>query len=186
MMTKRYVAEIKPVNEEVINASVRGHAELVEEDDILKVTIDATGTPPNMMHWSHFHGFIDGTKGRVPTKEDDINGDGFIDLPELYKVAGQTMVPFDNAPHEMHIPHDNYPHSDADGNWHYEFEVPIAELKKKFKEKFGSEDLKLDTRTVLIHGVPESIELPDTVEGTVQGYGPHTTLPIGVGEIERA
>lgn len=96
------------------------------------------------------------------------------------------MVPFDNAPHEMHIPHDDYPHSDEDGNWRYEFEVPIAKLKANFKEKFGSEDLQLETRTVLIHGVPETIELPDTVEGTVKGYGPHTTLPIGVGEIEIA
>lgn len=185
-MVKRYVAEIKPVNEELIGMSVSGRAELIEDGDVLRVKIEASGTPPNMMHWSHFHGFTDGTKGRVPTKEDDTNGDGIIDLPELYAVAGQTMVPFDNAPHEMHIPHDNYPHSDEDGNWRYEFEVPIAKLKANFKEKFGSEDLQLETRTVLIHGVPETIELPDTVEGTVKGYGPHTTLPIGVGEIEIA
>lgn len=185
-MVKRYVAEIKPVNEDVIGTTVFGKAELVEEGDTLRIKIEATGTPPNMMHWSHFHGFTDGTKGRVPTKEADTNGDGIIDLPELYAVAGQTMVPFDDAPHEMHIPHDNYPHSDENGNWHYEFEVPIGKLKAKFKEKFGSEDLQLETRTVLIHGVPETIELPDTVQGTVQGYGPHTTLPIGVGEIEKA
>lgn len=183
-MIKRYVAEIKPVNADVINSSVTGTAELIEEGDTLKISIQATGTPPNMMHWSHFHGFTDGKKGRVPTMADDTNGDGIIDLPELYAVAGQTMVPFDDAPHDMHIPHDNYPSSDENGNWTYEFEVPIGKLKAKFKEKFGSEDLQLETRTVLIHGVPETIDLPDTVLGTVKGYGPHTTLPIGVGEIE--
>lgn len=185
-MVKRYTAEIKPLNEDVIGSTVFGEAELVENGDTLRIKIEATGTPPNMMHWSHFHGFTDGTKGCVPTKEADTNSDGIIDLPELYAVARQTMVPFDDAPHEMHIPHDNYPHSDESGNWHYEFEVPIAKLKAKFKEKFGSEDLQLDTRTVLIHGVPETVELPDTVQGTVKGYGPHTTLPIGVGEIEKA
>lgn len=185
MMSTRYAADIKPVNEGVIGTSVYGKAELIEEGDTLKITIETTGTPPNMMHWSHFHGFPDGKKGRIPTKAADTNGDGVIDLPELYEVAGQTMVPFDNAPQDINIPHDNYPHSDEDGNFKYEFEVPLAPLKKKFMEKFGSEDLQLDTRTVLIHGAPESIELPDTVKGTVKGYGPHTTLPIGVGEIEK-
>jgi hypothetical protein len=185
-MSQRYVAEIQPINESVVGSAVQGKAELIEDDDMLKVKIEATGTPPNMMHWSHFHGFTDNKKGRVPTKDDDTNGDGIIDLPELYAVAGQTMVPFDDAPQDMHIPHDNYPHADEDGNWNYEFEVPITELKKNFKEKFGSDDLQLDKRTVLIHGVPESVNLPGTVEGTVKEYGPHTTLPIGVGEIEKA
>ena len=184
-MTTRYTAEIKPLNEEVIGTSVSGKAELIEDSNTLKIKIEATGTPPNMMHWSHFHGFPDGTKGRVPTKEADKNGDGVIDLPELYAVAGQTMVPFDNAPQDINIPHDNYPHSDENGNWKYEMEVPIGDLKATFKEKFGSEDLQLETRTVLIHGVPKSIKLPDTVVGTVKEYGPHTTLPIGVGEIEK-
>lgn len=183
-MIKKYVSEIKPVNADYIGTSTAGKAELIEDGDVLKINIEATGTPPNMMHWSHFHGFTDGSKGRVPTKDDDTNGDGVIDLPELYAVAGQTMVPFDDAPHNMHIPHDNYPHADEDGNWRYSFEAPIKELKEKFKEKFGSKDLQLEKRTVLIHGVPETLDLPDTAEGTVKGYGPHTTLPIGVGEIE--
>ncbi len=183
-MAKRYRAKIKSVNEDVIGTSVSGKAEFVEENDTLKIKIEATGTPPDMMHWSHFHGFPDGKKGRIPGKDADTNGDGVIDLPELYAVAGQTMVPFDDAPHDMHIPHDDYPHADSKGNWTYEAEVPLADLRKKFKEKFGTEDLQLDKRTVLIHGVPETVALPDTVEGTVQDYGPHTTLPIGVGEIE--
>jgi len=185
-MANRYVADIKPVNAEAIGTSVTGKAELVEENDTLKIKIEAKGTPPNMLHWSHFHGFLDGKKGRVPEKEADLNGDGFIDLPEVYKVAGQTMVPFDNAPQDINVPHDNYPHSDENGNWNYEFEVPITPLRAKFKEKFGSEDLQLDSRTVIIHGVPDSLDLPDTVEGSVKEYGPHTTLPIGVGEIEKA
>ena len=34
-MIKRYVAEIKPVNADVINSSVTGTAELIEEGDTL-------------------------------------------------------------------------------------------------------------------------------------------------------
>lgn len=70
-MVRRYRAEIKPVNADVIGTSVSGTAELVEDGDLLRIKIEATGTPPNMMHWSHFHGFTDERKGRVPTKEDD-------------------------------------------------------------------------------------------------------------------
>ncbi len=184
-MSTKYVAEIKPVNAKLIGSEVRGHAEIVVDGDTVSVKIEATGTPPNMMHWSHFHGFTDGRKGRVPTEEADTNGDGIIDLPELYAVSGSTMVPFDNAPHDMHIPHDNYPHSDAEGNWNYEFEFPLGKLEENFEAKFETRDLALDKRTVLIHGIPESIELPDTVLGTVKEYGPHTTVPIGVGELER-
>lgn len=53
-MVKRYTAEIKPVNEDVIGSTVFGEAELVEDGDTLRIKIKATGTPPNMMHWSHF------------------------------------------------------------------------------------------------------------------------------------
>lgn len=38
----------------------------------------------------------------------DVNHDGFIDLPETEAVPGTTMVPFDDAPQEMNIPHDGY------------------------------------------------------------------------------
>ncbi|MBG9983227.1 hypothetical protein HZY86_09165 [Aerococcaceae bacterium DSM 111020] len=183
-MDRKYRAEIQPVNAEIIGTEVTGYAELIEQEELLIIKIEAQGTPPNMMHWSHFHGFTDDRKGKVPTIADDTNGDGIIDLPELYAVAGQTMVPFDDAPHNMCIPHDNYPHSDAEGNWSYSYEVPLKDLRAKFKEKFGTDDLQLNKRTVLIHGVPDTINLPDTVQGTVKEYGPHTTLPIGVGEIE--
>lgn len=45
----------------------------------------------------------DGREGRIPSKEADTNKDGIIDLPEFYAVAGQTMVPFDDAPQDINI-----------------------------------------------------------------------------------
>lgn len=42
-MVKRYVAEIKPVNVDVIGTSVSGKAELVEDGDALRIKIEATG-----------------------------------------------------------------------------------------------------------------------------------------------
>ena len=68
----------------------------------------------------------------------------------------------------------------------YDKLVDLKELQKAFKAAFGSEDLQLDKRVVYIHGVPDSLELPDTVKGTVMNYDAHVTLPIAVGKIVRA
>ena len=61
--------------------------------------------PANIEHWEHFHRFSDGKQAHVPTLMQDVNHDGFIDLPETEAVSG---VPFDDAPQEMNIPHDGY------------------------------------------------------------------------------
>lgn len=86
--------------------------------------------------------------------------DGYIDLIETEPVSGTTMVPFDD--------------------------VPLDKLQSKFKEAFGSEDLQLDKRVVYVHGIPDSLALPDTVVGEVMCYGANTTLPIAAGKIEAA
>lgn len=56
-MAKRYTAEIKPVNADVIGSSVSGQAEFIEENETLKIKIEATGTPPNMMPLESFSWF---------------------------------------------------------------------------------------------------------------------------------
>lgn len=48
-MIQRYTAEIQPVNADVIGTEVSGKAELIEEEDTLKIKIEAAGTPPSML-----------------------------------------------------------------------------------------------------------------------------------------
>ncbi len=114
----------------------------------------------------------------------DVNHDGFVDLPETEPVSGTTMVPFDNAPHHMDVPNDNYPVADAQGHFAYEIDVPLGDLQAKFKEVFGTDDLELDKRVIYIHGVPQDLTLPASVAGEVGMYDAHVTLPIAVGKIE--
>lgn len=118
--------------------------------------------------------------------DNDLNGDGFVDLPETEPVSGTTMVPFNADPETINIPTDSYPHADEYGHYLYEADVPLNELKKHFKEIFNTTDLALDKRVVYIHGVPNSLSLPDTVQGSVLNYGPHVTLPIAVGKIKKS
>ena len=115
----------------------------------------------------------------------DVNHDGYIDLPETEPFSGTTMVPLDNAPHEMNIPHDGYPVADENGHYEYEIDVPLKELQASFKKAFNTANLELDKRVVYVHGIPETMPLPDTVAGSVMSYDPHTTLPIAAGKIRK-
>ena len=185
-MTQKYIAEIVPLNATKIGTAAHGTAEFTETADSLDIKIEMFDTPANTEHWEHFHGFPGGQDAAIATEAQDVNGDGFVDLPETEAVSGTTMVPFDGAPHEMNIPNDNYPVSDANGHFAYEKHVPLDALKAQFKQVFGTDDLELDKRVVYIHGVEDSLNLPDTVAGAVGHYDQHVTLPIAVGKIKKA
>ncbi|MBP5838215.1 hypothetical protein J8138_01995 [Lactiplantibacillus plantarum] len=183
-MTKKYVANIVTLNAEGIGTAPHGTATFTETGNQLHVTIEMFDTPANTQHWEHFHGFPDGKAAQIATMAQDVNHDGFVDLPETEPVSGTTMVPFDNAPHHMDVPNDNYPVADAQGHFAYEIDVPLGDLQAKFKEVFGTDDLELDKRVIYIHGVPQDLALPASVAGEVGMYDAHVTLPIAVGKIE--
>ncbi|AUI71084.1 hypothetical protein COSHB9_23960 [Companilactobacillus alimentarius] len=185
-MTNKYIANIQPLNDEFIGTKAHGQATFTESDDKLHIEIEMFDTPKNTQHWEHFHGFPEGKDAQIATMAQDKNKDGLVDLPETEIVSGTTMVPFDNAPQHMDVPNDNYPVSDANGHFKYEMDVPLKELQNKFKEVFGTDDLELDKRVIYVHGVPDSLELPNSVAGAVGNYDAHTTLPIATGKIEKA
>lgn len=184
-MPKEYYAEIVPLNAEIIGTKAHGKANFIQEESTLEISIEMFDTPANTQHWEHFHGFPDGRDAVIATMDQDDNQDGFVGLIETESVSGTTMVPFDNAPHHMHIPNDNYPISDDKGYFSYHISVPLHELQEKFKEVFGSDDLELDKRVIYIHGVPKNFNLPDTLQGEVGEYDTHVTLPIAVGKIKK-
>lgn len=185
-MTQKYVAKIVPLNADGIGTSAHGEATFTQDADQLAIHIEMFDTPANTQHWEHFHGFPEGQDAQIATMAQDANHDGFVDLPETEAVSGTTMVPFDSAPQAMNIPNDTYPVSDAQGHFAYDITVPLAALQAKFKEAFGTDDLELDKRVIYIHGVPQSLTLPDTVAGEVGTYDAHVTLPIATGKIEKA
>ncbi|ANZ60502.1 hypothetical protein AYR62_12475 [Secundilactobacillus paracollinoides] len=183
-MTTHYEAQLVPLNAEKIGSAAYGHASFDIDGDTLTIKIDMHGTPANTEHWEHFHGFPDGKQALIATAAQDANGDGFVDLPETEPVSGTTMVPFDDAPEKMDIPHDRYPVADANGDFSYEQKVPLSELSKNFKSSFNDEELQLDKRVIYIHGTDPELTIPDTVQGMVGHFDQHVTLPIATGQIE--
>lgn len=180
---RKYEAEITPLNENKIGTSAHGKAVFELDEEKLRISIEMEGVPANMMHWEHFHGFADGKDAQPATMAQDTNHDGYVDLVETEPVSGTTMVPFDAEPQELNIPNDNYPVANDKGNFSYFKEVGIKELVRNFKKAFNDADLELDKRVIYIHGVPEDLELPESVQGMAGHYDQHVTLPIAVGKI---
>ncbi|MEC5293752.1 hypothetical protein VSX64_24610 [Aurantimonas sp. C2-6-R+9] len=181
-----YAVELSPLNAEAAGTEARGTGTLTVSGDTLTVRVDAKGTSPNIMHLQHFHVFTEGDAASAcPTADSDTNGDGIIDLIETEPGAGITMVPFHADPPSMEIVADSYPVADAQGTYAYEQSVSLSSLKSAFAEKFPGQQLDLEQRVLFLHGVPEGIELPETVQ-SLGDVPAQTTLPIACGEIRQS
>ena len=179
-----YVARLLPLNSSVTGSKAAGDVTFAVTGDTLRITTDASGLPPGITHWQHFHGFKDGREAACPTDAADANGDGIIDLIETEPGAGTTMVPFNDDPVARDIPNETYPSSTATGTLHYEKAVSLGALEAAFGKAFEGQELDLDTRVVFIHGVPSETALA----ASVASLGPipaQVTLPIACGEIKR-
>ena len=179
-----YTARLQPLNQHITGTEASGEVTFAVTGDRLTITTDARGLPPGMTHWQHFHGFTDGRDAACPSAAADQSGDGIIDLIETEPVSGTTMVPFNEDPVAMDIPHDSYPTSTASGAMHYERTVSLGALQAAFDKAFEGRALDLDRRVVYLHGVPSGTALAPSVAS----LGPipaHVTLPIACGEIRR-
>ncbi|MFW6330130.1 MAG: hypothetical protein ACOC3J_00255 [Gemmatimonadota bacterium] len=177
-----FIAQLSPLNSDLLDDSPAGTATLEVTGDSLVITVLAEGLPPNMMHLQHFHGFEDGAAARCPTSEADENGDGVVDVTETAPLAGTTMVPFHDEPTNLEIDAQTYPRADSEGAYSYRQAVALEALEAAFEDRFGG-GLALQDRVVFIHGVPEGTALPETVQ-TKAGLPAHVTLPIACGELE--
>ena len=180
----QYTATLRPLNAKIAHARTHGVAQFTEHDGKLTIDIKVRGAPADMVHWQHFHGFIDGKAAHCPTMADDANHDGIVDLIETGKTAGTTMVPFSAEPATMDVAHGTYPKADAKGDYAYEAKVSLKALDAAFDKAFPGQKLDLDKRVVFIHGVAADAKLPATVAslGTIPAQ---VTLPIACGQIER-
>lgn len=180
-----YTAKLQPMNSTLTGLQTSGQAKFEINGDELAITINVSDAPADTVHWQHFHG-LEGTAVATCAEADaDKNGDGIIDLIETEPASGTTMVPFDTKPAAMDVAHGEYPKASADGTYAYHSMVSLKELTAAFSNAFNGQDLNLDKRVVLIHGVPDDTELP----ATVQSLGPipaQVTVPIACGQIKRS
>jgi hypothetical protein len=165
----------------VNNSGANGVAFLTldEEDHTLTVEAAALGLEPNQEHPFHIHGFADDRPSELPTIDQDIDLDGFVEVPEGGPVFGPIL---------LHLTQDDpavYPVANAEGviefSETYTFDVNDPEQTADFSELVA----RLEGRGIQFHG----LELPDGAgDGTdheVNGTGGYiTALPVANGIIE--
>jgi hypothetical protein len=180
----KYVARLSALNTTVTGRAATGMATFAITGDSLTIVVEASGLPKDIGHWQHLHGFTDARQASCPTLAADANGDGIVDLIETEPMAGTTMVPLNDDPVAMDIPHDTYPKASATGTLHYRKTVPLSALQVAFGKAFDGQKLDLDRRVVFVHGIPAAGKL----QASVASLGPipaQVTLPIACGRITR-
>jgi hypothetical protein len=174
-----------------LNASVAGNtsgtAEFRLDGDSFKAKLRVNGAPV-ALHAQHIH-----AAAACPTIDADTNKDGFIDVVEGLPAYGPILVPLDGDLSSQDAGGTEFP---SGRSYEYEEETSYAAMLADLKlpdpntedavTKLGaSELLELEGRHVIIHGVVESADLPETV-ATIADLPRYVTLPIACGKIEKA
>lgn len=141
-----YKAILRPLNIQLSGFIPTGVAEIkiVDEQVEVKTLLDDDARVP---HMQSIH-----IGKRCPNASDDKNKDGIIDMQEAIKASGNILVPLDSNLNSVDEGKGIYP---MGGGFTYQETTSL--------EKFG-DDLKLNGRVVLIHGVAETTSLPARVK----------------------
>jgi hypothetical protein len=154
---------------------VTGTANIAVDDDQVTIEVQAAGLEPGSAHLMHIH-----LSDTCPDMTADTNDDGFVDIEEATAVHGGALVMLDSDPSSA----DDGSSVEADdaGNIDYMQTVAIDDLTAELPD---GEDLDLASRTIEIHGVDDSIELPDSV-ATSGDASANETLPVACGALQAA
>jgi hypothetical protein len=132
------------------------------------------------------------TGSACPDNTSDTNGDGVIDVVEAINVTGAALVPLDRDLSSQSAggffpdgANYNYDESVSYSLMLSDLKLPDSDDSDIFVKLGADEDLNLEGRTVLVHGIPDSQELPQTVSGAAD-LSAQATLPILCGVINRA
>lgn len=179
-----YDVVMVPLNTNVVSANAQGNF-TIEGDEFNAIILirDSMAT----QHIQHIH-----VGTRCPVSEDDTNSDGYIDAIEVKAAVGEAIVPLDddlssqsNGENFPNGPFINYSESTSYTSMMADLHLPDTNTSDEVIKLELDENLNLEGKTILIHGVSPSTELPNTVQ-TNNGLTPQESLPILCGVITRA
>jgi hypothetical protein len=133
------------------------------------------------------------TAGECPKMQHDLNKDGYIDLQESMKVAGEILIPLDGELSSQIDGIEEMPASNGQGFYDYREKANLESFMSDLKEpkhsietyimKLSSEqNLNLSEKSLFVLGAPPLKSLPETVQGR-HGFSPQAGLPIACGKI---
>jgi hypothetical protein len=186
----RYQAKFITLNPHV-NGTIPGSANFFRKEDKIFAYVRLFAGGPKTWHMQHVY-----TGNRCPDSKDDLNGDGFIDIEEAEAVLGKILIPLDADISTQEAGRRFFPLADLSGYYHYEritnferFLKDLQEVDKNPDDRYvklpPGEGLQLIGKTFLVQGVPETVQLPDTV-ASLDRRKSFQTLPIVCGVFEKA
>ena len=132
---------------------------------------------------------------RCPTPEDDINGDGYLDLREAHFVSGNVLIPLDGDIDSQMGGGNTYPQGNGvAGGYFYERTASFSRMFEDLRgvdqnalddlEKVPPEGVSLHQKVILILGVSPGMHLPESVDS--MGGNPQRSFPIACGVLHRS
>jgi len=184
-----YQGRLKSLNPE-ISKYLNGSLNILIENNHFHANIRFSQGPNDSIHEQSLY-----EGERCPEKNDDLNGDNFIDLYEASKVIKGKLIPLDDDLSSQRMGSGIYPKSDTYGSYLWGRNVLLEDLISDLKDddlnpfddliKLDKNEIfQLENLIIIIQGISKDIELPDTVfNGT--NHNQHDTLPIACGIIKR-
>lgn len=181
----RYIAKFTTLNSHVVG-TIPGSAQFMREDDRISAFVRLFAGSPSVAHFQNVH------KGtRCPTMSDDTNGDGYLDIQEALKVVGPVIVPLDWDIGSQLSANRSWPRAFPNGSYEYTkvtgFDRFWDDLKSTDRNPNDNivklapdEGLAITGKVVMIQGVEEIKNLPDSVAG-FDRWKNFQTLPIVCG-----
>lgn len=131
-----------------------------------------------------------------PTEAQDGNGDGIIDAVEERSASQDTLIPLDGNLNSQLEGINFGPISNSVGTFFYKKTAILSKLLADLRDidsletdgmgklPFG-ENLKLEGKVIIIHGVGPEVVLPETVKRLDETLSLQESLPIACGQILR-
>ncbi len=159
------------------------------EGDEIQAEMHMEGTHAQVVHKQYLRS---GTQ--CPDFSADKNADGIIDIVEAEAVSGMAFMPLDSNLNSQ-SEGANFPVSRTTGEYHYsetaslnlfmtDLFSPDENLLDAVVKFEAGQDLNLSGRTIMIHGVSDATQLPETV-ATQNVENAQATLPIACGILRR-
>lgn len=172
-----YRAPFILLNKSIVrNVSGRGSVFINERQFYVKVNFKSKWS--SVVHPQYLH-----LGNRCPTMSDDINNDGHIDGREVAGTIGEAIIPLDWDLRSPVGKRDKFPSSDEDGDFIWSRAASSSSIIRDLLLSGAisrREDVRMEGRVVMVYGIPESIALPESVQG-ISDYTPNMSYPIACG-----
>jgi hypothetical protein len=169
-----YRSVLHTINPQIKSNKASGTAEIKISDDEIDLRVTMIDAPEKIRHLQYIASGPD-----CPTLDADLNGDGFIDLPEVIANDGKIFIPLNKNLDFLTSELRNFPLANHEGYYNYLKNNSFHLLTEDLNEGINLED-----RHLIVLGVSKRINLPESI-GEISELSKEASLPIACGKMHK-